>query len=561
MNVAEAVAEALLAEGVRVAAGITGQSIGQLADALALAPEMSLIYVRQERVAIDICDGFARACGQPAVAFTDAGPAVANAMGGLVNSWGDSSPVLLIAGHNPRFDLPQGQSKEIPFREMFGPVSKWLAIIEDGCQVEEVMRRAFMQLRTGRPGPVVIGLPVDVSRMAAAGGGYSPLASRPPVRSGGDPQAIEEAVRLMARAERPYLYTGAGILASDATPELVRFAELLTLPVATTLNGKGGFPEDHDLALGIGGFGRARYGSLPATVLAEEADLVMTVGCGFKSPATVKPLAQSFRHIQIDADAGELHKHHLADLAILGDAKTVLGQLAEAAERMLPPARRAPIAARREAIAGLKARWRAVSAPLVGSDEMPINPFRVTGELMRLTDPAKTILLHDAGTVRGSTAQHYLATVPRSFLGYGVQSAMGWSLGAAIGAKKAAPDKLVIAVIGEEAFGETAMDIETSVRVGAPILIIVKNNRAFFDRDGGASPNLARLRFDGGVDITAVAAALGAHSARIEDPKQLGAGLKAAIAQVEAGRTSLVEVMTKRVKTSLYDRWESAVKV
>src|SRR5581483_4624050 len=226
MNVAEAVAEALLAEGVKVAAGITGQSIGQLADALALAPELSLIYVRQERVAIDICDGFARVAGQPAVAFTDAGPAVANAMGGLVNSWGDSQPVLLIAGHNPRFDLPQGQSKEIPFRGLFQPVSKWLAIIEDPCQVEEIMRRAFMQLRTGRPGPVVVGLPVDVSRMPVEAFNSSPLGSRKPVRSGGEPEMIEEAVRQIARAERPYLYTGAGILASDATAALVRFAEL-----------------------------------------------------------------------------------------------------------------------------------------------------------------------------------------------------------------------------------------------------------------------------------------------------------------------------------------------
>ena len=546
MNVAEAIAEALLAEGVRLAAGITGQSIGQLADALALASEVSLIYVRQERVAIDICDGFARVTGQPAVAFTDAGPAVANAMGGLVNSWGDSSPVLLFAGHNPRFDLPQGQSKEIPFREIFAPVAKWLAIIEDPQQVEEVMRRAFMQLRTGRPGPVVIGLPVDVARMSIENFRYAPVSARPPVRAGGDPAAIEEAVRLVARAERPYLYAGAGILASDATAALVDFAELLTLPVATTLNGKSGFPEDHALALGIGGFGRARYGSLPATVLAEEADVVVTIGCGFKSPATVKPMGQSFRHIQIDVDAGELHKHHLADLAILGDARIVLGQLEAAARRTLPQARLAPVAARLAKLAELRSRWRAVSEPLLASDEAPLNPFRVTAELMRHTDPARTILLHDAGTVRGSTSQHYLATVPRSFLGYGVQSAMGWSLGAAIGAKKAAPEKLVVAVIGEEAFGETAMDIETSLRVAAPILIIVKNNRAFFDRDGGASPNLARLRFDGGVDISAVAAALGARTMRIEDPKQLTAGLKSAIAEVEGGRTCLVEVKIGR---------------
>jgi acetolactate synthase-1/2/3 large subunit len=555
MKVAQAISKALRLEGVRVAAGITGQSIGHVADAFAEEPGAHVFYVRQERVAFDICDGFARAGGTPGVVFTDAGPAAANAMGGIVNSLGDSVPVLFIAGHNDRFEVPSGQTKEIPFLELFGPVSKWAAVINDPSQVAEIMRRAFMHLRTGRGGPVIVGMPFDVSSMEIENFDYQPVGSRPRVRAGGDPAEIRKAVDLIAAAKRPYVYVGAGVLASEATPQLVEFAELLTLPVATTLNGKSAFPEDHALALGIGGFARAAYGSLPATVLAETADVIVTIGCGFKRHATRKLPPSSAKHVQVDVDPGELNKNHIAEVAIQGDAAVVIGQMIDAA-RSIGMTRLAPVADRLAEVRALKERWADVSAPLLNSEESPINPFRVTAEISRQTQGKPAIVLHDAGSVRGSTSQHYVARAPRSFLGFGVQSAMGWSIGAAIGAKCAEPGKLVIAVVGEEAFNETAMDIETSIRCNTPVLIIVKNNRAFTDRDGGVSANLARVRFGTGVDIPALAAALGAKTQRVTQPTELEGAFKEAIAAVEAGTTAVLEIMTRRVKTSLYDLWD-----
>jgi acetolactate synthase-1/2/3 large subunit len=538
-------------------AGITGQSIGHVADALAECDGMSIFYTRQERVAIDICDGYARASGKPGVVFTDAGPAAANAMGGLVNSAGDSVPVLFFAGHNDRFESPNGQTKEIPFHELFAPVSKWVARIDDASQVGPIIRRAFMALRTGRPGPVVIGMPYDVSSMDAGNFEYTPVSGQPRVRSGADPASVAKAVEMIASAKRPYLYVGAGVLASEASEELVRFAELLTLPVATTLNGKSAFPENHPLALGIGGFRRALYGSLPAAKLADAADVIMTVGCGFKRHAAVVKPAESVRHIQIDVDPAEINRDHLADVAILGDAKIVLAQMAEAAQR-LDAARRAPVAARLKEIEGLKSQWSKVSTPLLTSDETPINPFRVTNEFAKLVDPDNTIVLHDAGSVRGSTSQHYTVSKPRSFLGFGVQSAMGWSVGAAMGAKTAHPDKLVASVIGEEAFCETALDVETSVRCKTPILLIVINNRAFADRDGGSSPTLARNRFGTQMEIGDLARALGAKAFRVVNPGDLSAALRDGITSTKAGTTAVVEVLTTRVKTSLYHLWEQA---
>jgi acetolactate synthase-1/2/3 large subunit len=429
-------------------------------------------------------------------------------------------------------------------------------MVDDPSKVGEILRRAFMHMRTGRPGPVALGVPLDVAQMDVGNFEYVPVSPRPRARSGGDPEAVAAAVDLIAGAERPYVYVGAGVLFSEASEELVRFAERLTLPVATTLNGKSAFPENHPLALGIGGFGRASYGSLPATVLAESADVMLTIGCGFKQHATLVRPSQRVKHIQVDVDPTEINRDHVADVAILGDAKVVLRQMTETARAQLSPARLAPVEARFKEIKELGARWAAACEPLLSSEDIPINPFRVTREFMKIVDPTKTIVLHDAGTVRGTTSQHYLAPTPRSFLGFGVQSAMGWSLGAALGAKKAQPDKLVCAFIGEEAFNETAMDIETSIRNDAPVLIVVKNNRRIVDQDGGKSKKLAVARFRQGVDICALASALGAKAYHIDKPGELAGTLAKAIADVRDGQTAVVEVMTVRINGSLHHLWD-----
>lgn len=556
MKVGEAVGYALVQEGVQLAAGMGGTHIGKIIDAIAARKEISLMYARQERVALDICDGYARASGNPAVVFTDSGPAAANLMGGLVNSWGDSTPVLFFAGHVDRTEVMKAGTKEIPFLDIFRPVSKWAEVIMDPSQTAEIMRRAFVHLRTGRPGPVVIGMPLDVSLMDVGKFEYTPISSMPRVRSGADPAAVTAAVNMIAGAKRPHLYVGAGVLQSEATADLVRFAELLSIPVATTLNGKSAFPENHSLALGLGGFTRGFYGSLPASEWADSADVILTIGCGFKLHTVFGRPQQAFKHIQVDVDASELHRDHVADLALLGDARIVLAQMVEAARTKLPKTRLEPVASRFKQLKKLNKRWDDLSRQFLESDEVPINPFRVTHELMKLVNPAKTILLHDAGTVRGTTSQHYITTKPRTFLGFGGQSAMGWTVGAAMGAKKARPEQLVVAVVGEEAFNETAMDLETSVRNNAPALYIIKNNRRKIDESSGKNERLAYARFHTGIDLGAFVPALGAKYHRIEEPGEIAAGLKAAIADVKGGITAVVDVATARMRPSLYRFWD-----
>ena len=551
MNVAQQIAEICHIEGVRLIAGVMGGSATHIVRALDRIPDRAALYCRQERVAVDACDGYARVTGDPGVVFTDAGPGAANAMAGILNSWGDSVPVLFFAPIQDRFEIfSQRFTKELPVVDVYGPVSKWTTKLVDPSQVDMVMRNAFVHLRAARSGPVVIGLPRDLAKLEGKKTEHVPVTRH---RSAADGADIERAVRMLAAAERPYLYVGAGARTSGATPELIELAELLSLPVATTLNAKGVFPETHPLALGIGGFARATYSTLQAERFAEEADVAVTVGCGFKRDATKAAMPADTKIVQIDVDPGALDHKYRVDVGVLGDATTVLRQMIECARGALPASRLAPRPAVAERVQTLKKEWWDLTRPLLTSTARPIEPFRVTWELAQLVDHDSTIVLHDAGGTRGYVCQHWEATLPTGFIGYGVQSAMGWSLGAAMGAKAAAPDKLVVAFIGDEAFCEVAMDIETSIVSKAPVLVVLLNNRedslaqlAHMSGGRGFNPTLGAIRWGGRGNLSDVARALGADTQRVEDPERIRPALEHAIRAVGEGTTAVVEIITAR---------------
>ena len=512
---------------------------------------LPIFYCRQERVAVDACDGFARVTGDPGVVFTDAGPGAANAMAGILNSWGDSVPVLFFAPIQDRFEVfSQRFTKELPVTDVFGPVAKWTAKLVDPGQVDLVMRNAFVHLRAARPGPVVIGVPRDLARLEGRPTEHVRVARH---RAAADPADIERATRMLVSAERPYLYAGAGVRSSGASAELMELAELLSLPVATTLNAKGVFPETHPLSLGIGGFARATYSTLQAERFAQEADVAFAIGCGFKRDATKAPMPESTRVIQADVDPGALDHLYHADVSVLGDAKLVLRQMIDCARSAADAERLRPRPAIAARVRELKDEWWTLTRPLLTSASRPIEPFRVTWELAQLVDHDRTIVLHDAGGTRGYVCQHYEATRPTGFVGYGVQSAMGWSIGAAMGAKAAAPDDLVVTFIGDEAFCETAMDIESAVVSGAPILVVLLNNRedslaqmASMSGGRGFNPTMGSLRWGGRGRLVDVAAALGARTQRVEDPAAIRPALDAAIRSVQDGHTNVVEFVTAR---------------
>ena len=536
MRAADAVVEILKREGVTTLFCFPTTSVIETAVAGGLRP----IICRQERVGVDMADGYARVTnGRPPGVFAmQYGPGAENAFPGIATTFSDSVPVLFLPlGH------ARDQAQVFPMfhsSRTYASVTKQVEQVTVAEQVPAVMRRAFSALKNGRPGPVMVELPRDVLDLDI---GSDVLEHRPvrPARSSPAAHDVEEAARLLVDAACPVILAGQGVLYAEASDELVRLAELLQSPVMTTVDGKSAFPEDHALALGSGGNGFTGHG---AHFLYSKADLILGIGTGLnRHPLTTPPLPAGVRIIHATNDTRDLHKSYAAEVALLGDAKLTLAALVDAVKdrlggRLLNRSPAEEIAAKREA---WLAKWQAK----LTSAENPITPYRVIHEFMRAVDPAGAIVTHDSGSPREQLLPFYRATRPRGYLGWGKSHQLGTGLGLTIGAKVAAPDKFCVNFMGDAAFGMTGLDFETAVRCGVPICTIVLNNSTmaieiphmklshekYNARDlGGSYANLARD--------------LGGWSERVDDPSQVGEAILRARRQTEEGRACLLEFVT-----------------
>jgi thiamine pyrophosphate-dependent acetolactate synthase large subunit-like protein len=311
--------------------------------------------------------------------------------------------------------------------------------------------------------------------------------------------------------------------------------------VMTTMAAKGVFPEDHPLAAGTGG----NTISGPAARFLARADLVFGIGCSFSAGNFSTPIPPAKTMVQITNSARDIAKAYPLDLAIVGDAKLVLRQLIDAIRDDLGTTRRqsdAVVAEIRAAKTAYLQEW----LPRLTSDETPINPYRVVWDLMHTVDQRETIVTHDSGNPRDQMLTFYEALTPRSYLGWGKSTQLGTGLGIALGAKLAAPEKLVVNVMGDLAFGTAGLEVETAVRAGIPILTVVMNNSCM----GGyghhmptASERFGANRLSG--CYADVARALGAHSERVERPDEVVPAIQRGIAASRAGQTAVLEVITK----------------
>jgi acetolactate synthase-1/2/3 large subunit len=326
---------------------------------------------------------------------------------------------------------------------------------------------------------------------------------------------------------------GRGALWSGATEDLVRVAEAFALPVMATLPAKGAMPEDHPLCLGLGGYPRAVYSTGQSKKFAEDADLVIALGCSFRQHATSGwlPKPAHSKLVQVDIDPAELHKNYAADLVMLSDLKLFLQALLQRGMQKLDGWRKGMNGVVAEEISELKKQWMDSWNQRLTSDEVPINPYRACWDLTNCLDRRKSILLHDAGVTRAYVSHHYEALFPNGFIGFGGTSAMGWSTPAAMGAKLAHPDKTVVNVTGDGSFGLTGMEIETAARNDIRTLTVILNNESL-----GASRETLHERFKGheiGIslrgDYAAVARALGAYGERIDQPRDLQPALGRAL--------------------------------
>jgi acetolactate synthase I/II/III large subunit len=531
MRVADAVVDILKTEGVKFVAALPGDDILPLFDAFHQKAEIPLILTRHEQATVFMADGYARSCGEPGVAMVTKGPGRCNAMTAIVNAFTDCVPLVVIFGHSSRKQLAKGMLQEVPYLDTFQTVAKWTFSIPAPERVPEVFRRAFTLARSGRPGPVIIEIPQDIS-MAQAD--IPPYTKTRRVRFGPDPYDIDKLLELMRESKRPLVYVGRGALWSGATEDLIRVAEAFALPVMATLPAKGAMPEDHPLCLGLGGYPRAVYSTGQAKKFAEEADLVIALGCSFRQHATSSWLSKPAhaKLVQVDIDPAELHKNYVADLVMLSDIQLFLQALLQQGTQKLSGWRKGMNGVVAEEISELKKQWMDSWKARLTSDEVPINPYRACWELTNGLDRRNSILLHDAGVTRAYVSHHYEALFPNGFIGFGGTSAMGWSTPAAMGAKLAHPDKTVLNVTGDGSFGLTGMEIETAARNDIRTLTVILNNESL-----GASRETLHERYKGheiGIslrgDYAAVARALGAYGERVEQPRDLKPALNRALA-------------------------------
>ncbi|MGH2459019.1 MAG: thiamine pyrophosphate-requiring protein, partial [Chloroflexota bacterium] len=500
------------------------------------------IIARTEKTLINMVDGYTRATNgrKLGVCVVQSGPGIENAFGGVAQAFADSIPILMLPGglDQHRLGVPTNFDPLPPYQH----VTKWVARINFVDRIPEMLRRGFSQLRTGQPGPVMLELPGDVTSAELADAAVDAYKPARGYRSAGDPGDVAEAARLLLAAKRPFLHVGHGVLWAEAWDELRQLAELVQAPVMTTMAAKSAFPEDHPLSVGTGG---STITGTAAHFLTN-ADLVFGIGCSFSISNFSTPIPAGKRLVQVTVNERDLDKCYPVECAVIGDARLVLGQLVEEVKRQAGATGRA---GRSEVAAEIRAEKEAFLSewrPRLLSDETPINPYRVIWDLTHTVDRQQTIVTHDSGNPRDQMLTFYEAVSPRGYLGWGKSTQLGTGLGVALGAKLAQPDKLVVNVMGDLAFGTAGLEVETAVRSRIPILTVILNNSVM----GGyghhmptASERFGSNRLSG--RYADVAASLGAYSERVENPGDVVAAIRRGIKVTQEGQPAVLEMITK----------------
>jgi uncharacterized protein len=548
MKAVAAVANILKAEGTELLFCFPVNALIDEAARVDIRP----IIARTERTLVNMADGYSRAANgrKIGVAAVQHGPGAENAYAGVAQAYADGSPLLFLPGGYatartdiaPNFDGPRS----------YETITKWAARISAPDRVPLMMRRAFTLLRSGRTAPVLLELPTDIAAAETAAFDYQPA---PRLCAAADPGQIREALRVLAAARRPLLHVGQGVLWSEATAGLIEFANLLQAPVMTTLPGKSAFPENHPLSVGCGGYS----GTATAGHYLQAADVIFGIGCSFTTTIFAAPTPPGKTVIHLTNNEADINKDVVAHVPIVGDARLALRQLIdEARQQRFQPAQ-SPAAE----IAALKRAWLDQWQPLLDSNEVPLNPYRIIRDLANVVDRKNTIITHDSGTPRDQLAPFWESLAPRGFLGWGKSTQLGSSLGFALGAKLACPDKLVIHFLGDTALGMCGMDLETAARERIPILTVLLNNGLMggYERHIPLASEKYRSRYLSG-NYLQLAESLGISAERVKEPADIIPALHRAIrttgfganAQAPLGRPALIEFIT-REETRLSKPW------
>ena len=472
---AEILVKALQAEGVKHVWGYPGGAALHIYDALYKQDTIQHVLVRHEQAAVHAADGFARATGEVGVALVTSGPGVTNAITGIATAYMDSIPLVIITGQVSTAAIGQDAFQECDTVGITRPIVKHNFLVKDARQMAEVMKKAFHIARSGRPGPVVVDIPKDVSFNKTTYKGYPDkveMRSYNPVRKGHSGQ-IRKALQLLINARRPYIYTGGGVLLADACPELRELVDLLNYPVTNTLMGLGAFPATDRRFVGMLGM----HGTWEANNAMQNCDVLLAVGARFDDRVigNVKHFAQNERKIiHIDIDPSSISKRVKVDVPIVGDVKDVLGEMIG----MIKEAGSKPDAAALDAWWQQIDGWRARDCLSYDrANTEVIKPQYVIETLWNLTRDADAYVTSDVGQHQMWAAQFYKFDQPRRWINSGGLGTMGVGIPYAMGIKLARPESEVYCVTGEGSVQMCIQELSTCLQYNTPIKILALNNR------------------------------------------------------------------------------------
>ncbi|NLE10730.1 MAG: biosynthetic-type acetolactate synthase large subunit [Actinobacteria bacterium] len=541
MKASTVILEALKREGVDTIFGFPGGVLLPLYDAL-YENDIRHILVRHEQGAGHAADGYARASGKVGVCMATSGPGATNLVTAIANAYMDSVPIVAITGQVSRHLLGLDSFQEADVTGITLPIVKHSYLVKDAKALPRIIHEAFYIAGTGRPGPVVIDVPVDVTKEDMD---YDPevLPSlhlpgyKPNLK--GHPKQIKEAARLIAAAERPVIYAGGGIIIAGASDELRELAFYGHIPVTTTLTGKGCFPEDHNLAMGMLGMHGTQY----ANYVMSQADLVVAVGVRFDDRVTgnIAAFAPEAKFIHVDLDPAEISKNVTVDVPIVGDAKTVLGTLvAEVKKLDLSPERHVPWMKQVEA-------WKR-NHPLVvrECDDGEIMPEAAIRKIWEVTG-GEALVCTEVGQHQMWAAQHYLTRLPRRFITSAGLGTMGFGFPAAIGAQVACPESLVIDIAGDGSFQMTLQELATAVQHHLPVKVCIINNQYLGMvrqwQELFWSKHYSHTCIECQPDFVKLAEAYGAEGYRATRPEELEEVLRSAFA---TDAPAVIDIRVKR---------------
>jgi acetolactate synthase-1/2/3 large subunit len=536
---AEAAVEMLKSHGVEILFGLCGDTSLPFYDALARLPHgMRHVLTRDERSASYMADGYARVSGKVGVCEGPSGGGVTYILPGLAEANESSVPLLCINSDISVAARGRYTLTELDQNVLMRPVTKWNAVLNRAEDLPRTFRAAFRQITTGRPGAAHIALPFDVQNGSvnrAEVWGDVRFGRYPAERIAPDSESVERAARLLGEAKQPILICGGGVILSQAQGDLVALAEQLSIPVATTISGKGSIDEEHPLAAGVVG----SNGGTPETrALVDNADVVFFIGCRGGSVTTERwrhPTPGGCKVIHLDVDPAVPGANYRTDAALVCDAQLGLKMLREA------------LANQRRVVNGpdlesAKERKFANFQVLAESLDKPIKPERLVAELTRVLD-RDAILVADAGTPCPYFSAYYPVRTPARFFSNRAHGALGYSLPAAIGAHFARSSVKCVSVMGDGSFGFTCGELETAVRYRLPITFVVISNASYGWIKAGQKSGYSQRYFSvdfAGTDHAAVAAAFGVKSWRVTEPTELSKVLQDALAY---GGPTLVDVV------------------